>query len=294
MSQNDFWIVNQGFGMDHISATMLIGSRIRWTFWPPEKHEDEAGFSIRFSLTDQMEMRRACRLVADSLMESDIKWLSRHRDAWTFDATSFCKWLQEPSQSHNSLGLVERLDWLSGLVRVEPDLKHEHLFEDNFYDALEFTIYREEYLMDRNTKIFLSHKGTDKPMVEHYFETLKTLGFDPWLDKDAMPSGTELHRGMRQGLRDSCAAVFFITPHFRDEAYLRNEINWAIEEKTAKGDRFAIITLVFADEGVGPGSVPDLLHTYVWKQPQNELEGLDEIIRALPISLGRPAWKPGV
>lgn len=62
-----------------------------------------------------------------------------------------------------------------------------------------------------------------------------------------MPAGTALHRGIRDGFRNSCAAVFFITPDFVDEKFIANEINYAMEEKTEKEERFSIITLVFED-----------------------------------------------
>lgn len=35
-------------------------------------------------------------------------------------------------------------------------------------------------------KIFLSHKGYDKPLVRQFKTTLALLGFDPWLDDDAI------------------------------------------------------------------------------------------------------------
>ena len=39
-------------------------------------------------------------------------------------------------------------------------------------------------------KIFLSHKGSDKATVTDFKETLEVLGYEPWLDEDAMPAGT--------------------------------------------------------------------------------------------------------
>ena len=36
-------------------------------------------------------------------------------------------------------------------------------------------------------KIFLSHKGSDKDTVIDFRETLEELGYEPWLDDDAMP-----------------------------------------------------------------------------------------------------------
>lgn len=139
-------------------------------------------------------------------------------------------------------------------------------------------------------KIFLSHKGFDKPMVRGFKSTLHLLGFDPWLDEDAMPAGTSLERGILDGFANSCAAVFFVTPEFKDENYLAAEVEYAIKQKRTKGDKFAIITLVFG-EGNAKGTVPDLLHTYVWKEPKSDLEALQEIIRALPIKFGGVRWR---
>lgn len=39
------------------------------------------------------------------------------------------------------------------------------------------------------TKVFLSHKGIDKEKVTEFKSTLELLGYDPWLDEDAMPAG---------------------------------------------------------------------------------------------------------
>lgn len=139
-------------------------------------------------------------------------------------------------------------------------------------------------------KIFLSHKGADKPSVREFKKTLELLGFDPWLDEDAMQAGTELERALLSGFSDSCAAVFFVTPNFVDENYLATEVDYAIQEKRKKGDKFAIVTLVFSKEGA-KGTVPGLLHRYVWKEPSSDLEALSEITKALPVQVGPVYWK---
>ena len=72
-------------------------------------------------------------------------------------------------------------------------------------------------------KVFLSHKGADKAVATDFKQTLALLGYEPWLDEDAMPAGTELARGLLHGMKDSCGVVFFITPSFEDESYLRTE-----------------------------------------------------------------------
>lgn len=157
----------------------------------------------------------------------------------------------------------------------------------NLGSELQKLLESHEFVMGvKKMKIFLSHKGADKPLVRLYKQTLELLGFEVWLDEDAMPAGTALHRGILQGFKDSCAAIFFITPNYKDEEFLETEVNYAITEKMNKGDKFSIITLVFSDDKGKTGEVPELLKTYVWKQPTNDLEALQEIIKALPVKLG--------
>ncbi len=158
------------------------------------------------------------------------------------------------------------------------------------YECERLLLYHEIKLGVVKMKIFLSHKSTDKTKVRMFKSALATLGFDVWIDEDSMPAGTKLHRGIRDGFKESCAVVFFITPNFKDVGALESEIDYAIEEKTAKGNMFSIITLLFSENG-SFGEVPDLLRSYVWKQPANDLVALEEIIKALPIKLGSPTYK---
>lgn len=140
-------------------------------------------------------------------------------------------------------------------------------------------------------KIFLSHKGVDKTMVRRFERLLRTLGFDPWLDEDAMPAGSQPDRAIQKGFKDSCAAVFFVTPEFKDETWLATEIEYARTERREKGEqRFAIITLCLTKDGK-PGNVPDLLRHFIYKSPEHELDAMLEIVRALPLKLGEPQFR---
>jgi hypothetical protein len=161
----------------------------------------------------------------------------------------------------------------------------------NLSSELDATLQRHEYSLGLTPmKVFLSHKGVDKPKVREFKETLEMLGFDPWLDEDAMHAGVELERAIAQGFKDSCAAVFFVTPNYRDEQYLASEVTYAIAEKRKKGAKFSIITLVFEANGV-KGQVPELLATYVWKEPRSDLEALIELVRSLPVKVGDVYWR---
>lgn len=62
-------------------------------------------------------------------------------------------------------------------------------------------------------------------------------------------------------------------------------------KKMQKGDKFSIITLVFTDDEGKIGEVPELLKTYVWKQPNTDLEAIQEIINALPVKLGEVRYR---
>lgn len=136
-------------------------------------------------------------------------------------------------------------------------------------------------------KIFLSHKSTDKPIVCKYYNALKEVGYDPWLDEPKMTAGSNLERELLRGFQESCAAVFFITEDFKDERYLATEIDYAVIQKRKKGKKFSIITLVYSNTA----SIPDLLTPYIYKNVSSDLEGFFEIVRALPIELGPIRWK---
>ena len=140
------------------------------------------------------------------------------------------------------------------------------------------------------TKIFLSHKTVDKPLARRYYEALRALGFDPWLDDPSMPAGANLERELLRGFEQSCAAVFFLTEHFTDEKYLATEVDYAVIQKRQKGDKFAIITLRYPDAK----EVPGLLTPYIYKNVENDLDGMYELLRALPIELGPARWKAEV
>jgi hypothetical protein len=142
----------------------------------------------------------------------------------------------------------------------------------------------------KETRIFLSHKSVDKPIVLRYYNALKELGFEPWLDQPDMPAGTNLERGILDGFEKSCAAVFFITENFKDESYLATEVDYAVNQKRKKEKKFTIITLRYPNAS----PVPGLLMPFIYKDVANDLEGFHEIIRALPIELGPIRWKQDV
>lgn len=159
-----------------------------------------------------------------------------------------------------------------------------------FPQGLLDTTKEELMKLDKASQIFLSHKGQDKDLVRRYHSALKDLGFQPWIDEAELHAGTPLERGLLRGLKQSCAAVFFITPEFKDEGFLATEIDYAVAEQRERPSEFVIVTLVYSDAAGRTGTVPDLLRRFVWKQPTHDLEALLEIIRAVPVKLPDPRW----
>lgn len=204
-------------------------------------------------------------------------WLWKDGDTWHMDLHAV----------RTRFPIFTKLTWMEGIAKFPLRATSTHRDPD----PLKFVVYREEYLLEKSQKVFLSHKGADKELVREFDRVLTTLGYNTWLDEDAMPAGTPLDRGILQGFKDSCAAVFFITPNFRDEMYLATEIEYAIQQRREKGNRFQIIAIVLVGKKKQKGIVPQLLQGYVWKEPATHLLALNEILIALPIQPGALRWK---
>lgn len=255
-------------------GTTTLDGKLHWEIvrrvaWPNE-HE---GFAIEFSYCEYGLPESGQLELAFVLKNNGVDWLWLSEKRWFLDIEAMlCK-----------LPNITDFAWFRGKLEVKPMVENR----DAHHRRILFEM-TEEYMKENMPKrIFLSHKGADKTRVRNFSDTLKALGFDPWLDEDAMPAGTKLERGLQQGMKDSCASVFFLTSHYKDDGYLAAEIDYAIAEKRQKGEKFAIVALVF-DEGA---CVPELLKPYVWKKPNNDLEALREILLGLPLKLPLPEWK---
>jgi hypothetical protein len=241
----------------------------------------EPNIRISFPLKFMLEARPALRYLREILKENSVDWLYVRQGAWYLDFDALLR----------HVPVVREFSWMTGTIAIVPDIVVEQTPYGTVGTILRFIVTEEEAAAAVPKKIFLSHKGFDKPRVREYAKTLSAIGLDPWLDEDAMAAGAELERAILQGMHDSCAAVFFVTPHFEDSGYPGSEVNYAMAEKRAKGARFAIISLVFKGDAGETREVPDLLRQFVWKEPATDPEALREIIRALPLELGPANWK---
>ncbi|MBN6077343.1 toll/interleukin-1 receptor domain-containing protein [Aggregatibacter actinomycetemcomitans] len=135
-------------------------------------------------------------------------------------------------------------------------------------------------------KIFLSHKTADKPKVREFKRILEQIGFDSWLDEEELAAGDHLEKSLFNGMKNSCAAIFFLTENYKDTNYLESEITYAINRKR-EDPKFALIALKLSSNAI----VPDLLTPYVYKEPTSDLEALSQIIKAIPAKIGKVIYQ---
>jgi hypothetical protein len=239
------------------------------------------GVCIHFNLHSHYKERDAIKVVSKLIEKSEIDWIKPSSNGWKIDT----------DKAKVRLPDFKKLNWFKGELNITPDFEIDE--SERFGKPTKESVYRlfilkEDILMNSFNKVFLSHKGANKPLIREYNKSLKLLGYDTWLDEDAMNAGAALDRSLLKGMKDSCAAVFFITPEYVDDGYLEAEIDYAIAQKMEKGDDFQIITLTLKNEAGDIGNVPALLRRFVWKEPSNHLEGLREIIKSIPLQLQKP------
>ncbi|MFT5322836.1 MAG: hypothetical protein ACI8P0_000677, partial [Planctomycetaceae bacterium] len=111
-------------------------------------------------------------------------------------------------------------------------------------------------------------------------------GYTPWIDQERMPAGTTIDRAILDGVKGSCAAVFFLSSNFTDKRFLAQEIDYAIQVQRDRPDSFVIIPLLL--DGAPDSVVPELLKRFVIKSAESEIDILLHILNALPIRLGPP------
>lgn len=270
--------------MHGLVGNFVLNGGIAWQIVDgPFEYHSSKGIFLNFSLQNRFTKRRAEMVVSEALNRNDISWLIRVGREWRLKLdelrTFFDTW--------------KDVDWMTGMISVQPEIEieQEEIFDEiRERTSVRFLVLLEDIQLANQKRIFLSHKGVDKPLVRRIHNVLMLLGFEPWLDEVDMNAGAELERSLLRGMKDSCAAVFFVTPDYVDENYLATEVDYAIAEKRKKGNQFSIITLV-VKKGNFQGAVPELLQKFVWKRPDSELEILTEIIKALPIKVGSVYWR---
>jgi hypothetical protein len=245
----------------------------------------DLGVALCFTLSGTFPANRVHQAFAQHISGTDVTWIKPHRDHCVIDLDA----------ARKALPYLRTAEWMRGTAIVEPDIvsrPHEGAIGLRPQTDIVLVLNREEVTLSQQSRIFLSHKSANKEMVKRFRDVLEELGFQPWLDEDDGRAGDNPHRLFLDGMKASCAAVFFITPEFRDERYLKQEIELALHYATERGDRFRIIALRMLGANGERGTVPDVLQTrYIFAEPDFELEALNAILRALPIHVGPVTWR---
>ena len=75
---------------------------------------------------------------------------------------------------------------------MDHDVTREAVFDrEEDRTICRFEVTPEVVEEQMSNRVFLSHRGKDKELVRKFKRILELLGFDPWLDEDAMPAGTK-------------------------------------------------------------------------------------------------------
>lgn len=135
-----------------------------------------------------------------------------------------------------------------------------------------------------NSRIFLSHKGVNKPLVEKIDAALRQIGLKTWLDKYDLPVGEALVRNVDDAFASCRAAVFFITGDYVDAGVIRLEIDRARNDSITRSTPLKIIPLVLRQYGGTDANVPEPLRILKW-ETVDDIDILPTIIRSIPSDL---------
>lgn len=252
--------------MPTLTSTWL-SDRFKWSLQsvPPDE------FLITIAFLGKMTKRSAIQKIQKRMAEGVIPWLTLEKKTWSVDFDKLqITFPDMPIKKH----------W-RGKVNVVPEVEEINgHFKDSVNTTITISVMQDDM---KSRRIFLSHRSKDKKLVRRFQRALEAIGYDVWLDEKNLKAGDHLERGILKGFKESCAAVFFITENFKDERYLKTEIDYAMAQTREKEEYFRIITLAFQSP-TEKIEIPELLKGFVWKSPRTELDALTEIIKALPIA----------
>lgn len=95
-------------------------------------------------------------------------------------------------------------------------------------------------------KVFLNHASEDRALVMPYFDKIKALGYDPWIDRELLP-GQDWNEEIQRAFHSSDVVLFFMSPRsVKKRGYVQKEIYDALERLKflAPGDIGAIPLLL--------------------------------------------------
>lgn len=80
-------------------------------------------------------------------------------------------------------------------------------------------------------RVFLNHAAEDKARVMPYFEKLRALGFEPWIDKGILP-GQDWDDAIQRAFNSADVYLIFLSPRsVAKRGYVQREINDALDKQ---------------------------------------------------------------
>jgi hypothetical protein len=131
-------------------------------------------------------------------------------------------------------------------------------------------------------QIFLSYKSNNKPMVEQFECALKSFGYKVWYDRNDVTTKQTIPNQIMNAIKNSSTVVVFATPDYRNDHYLKMELDFAVNQKIERED-FNIICLCFKKKNV-VGKAPDILlnQGYLALGPyDSDLKAFNELLKHL-------------
>ena len=151
--------------MRTLFGLLLASGEIGWQSFDGQPETVEDGIAINFPFFHQTRPRDALRAVRESLEREKGGWLRCRGGRWYLDLDVL---------RNVRPGVLPPDEWAHGIHCVEPSIYDEVPFAKEKQETrVEFVLTTKEATMSNADRIFLSHKGVDKP-VSYTHLTLPT------------------------------------------------------------------------------------------------------------------------
>jgi len=152
--------------MHGLVGLRILGGKIVWQgLSDPFTYPDEDGVLLNFPVGNDVRRRSAFNIVEKLLAENEITWLVRADRQWQLNLDELKQFV---IQQNGAECQWNDAAWMTGIISVEPDIETHPSDSHNGVRneiIVQFLITREDIELAVNRRIFLSHKGTDKPIV---------------------------------------------------------------------------------------------------------------------------------
>lgn len=180
-------------------------------------------------------------------------------------------------QIHRMMDLM-----LSTGVRYRPDITHEELLNEMAFrrfnsmtlvdsEMLDLQINLFHYMeredaanvvsmrhLGNKMPVFLSHTSRNKPEIEDLIPYLNGANLPIWYDAINIDYGESITKKVQEGIRDSGAVIFWITPEFLKSHWCELEMDSFLNRMAEKDD---ILILSVVHSGVELTQLPIFIRT---------------------------------